>query len=331
MFHTSPSYSHLRVFGCLCYGHNVLHKIHKFDKRAKPGIFIGYPHAQKAYKVFDLETKTIYTSRDVTFHETTFPYHTNTSTSHQKSTHVLPKVVPDFSTTNNIPLSSQEINHDVSLSTSPLSPPHIIPPIHNHVMSSPSRVPTVEALPTSSSTPTSSPLTALPTSSPTPPSSSTLHASLSTPPSPSTSLPEEPLSPRHRRPPPYLDDDYCNQVHANPPPSTQAMKGTRYPLSSTLTYHRLSPSQMAFLVSISSQVEPNSFSQAVQHKEWRDAMQTELSALENNNTWTLMQLPPHKKPIGCKWVYKIKRHSDGTIERYKARLVAKRLHSNGGH
>jgi hypothetical protein len=52
-------------------------------------------------------------------------------------------------------------------------------------------------------------------------------------------------------------------------------------------------------------------------------MQAEIKALEDNDTRTLMPLPPTKTPIGCKWAVKIKHNSDGSIERHKARLVAK--------
>jgi len=52
-------------------------------------------------------------------------------------------------------------------------------------------------------------------------------------------------------------------------------------------------------------------------------MATELQALEANHTWTLSSLPPSKKPIGSKWVFKTKFKADGSIERHKARLVAK--------
>jgi len=85
----------------------------------------------------------------------------------------------------------------------------------------------------------------------------------------------------------------------------------------------LSPSYKQFVLSVSSSIEPTFYHEAVQHSCWRDAMQAEIKALGDNNTWTLMPLPPNKTLIGCKWVFKIKHNSDGSIERHKARLVAK--------
>ena len=52
-------------------------------------------------------------------------------------------------------------------------------------------------------------------------------------------------------------------------------------------------------------------------------MKEELDALHKTRTWDLVDLPSRKYAIGCKWVYKIKTQSEGTIDRYKARLVAR--------
>jgi hypothetical protein len=52
-------------------------------------------------------------------------------------------------------------------------------------------------------------------------------------------------------------------------------------------------------------------------------MREEIQALRANRTWTLVPFHPSMNVIGSRWVYKIKRRSDGSIERYKARLVAR--------
>uniref|UniRef100_A0A2N9HUX6 Reverse transcriptase Ty1/copia-type domain-containing protein n=1 Tax=Fagus sylvatica TaxID=28930 RepID=A0A2N9HUX6_FAGSY len=59
-------------------------------------------------------------------------------------------------------------------------------------------------------------------------------------------------------------------------------------------------------------------------------MNHEFDALLTNQTWSLVPPHPSQNKIGCKWVFRIKRHADGSIERYKARLVAKGFHQQPG-
>ena len=80
---------------------------------------------------------------------------------------------------------------------------------------------------------------------------------------------------------------------------------------------------LAYMAKIVQDVEPTSFEEAIGKREWEQAMDEEMGALDDNETWDLVQLPEGKKSIGCKWVYKVKHNADGSVSRHKARLVAK--------
>uniref|UniRef100_A0ACD5X227 Uncharacterized protein n=1 Tax=Avena sativa TaxID=4498 RepID=A0ACD5X227_AVESA len=69
--------------------------------------------------------------------------------------------------------------------------------------------------------------------------------------------------------------------------------------------------------------EPATFAEAEPHPAWRAAMLEEMSAIEENGTWELTSLPAGHRPIGLKWVFKLKKNTDGDIVKHKARLVAK--------
>lgn len=57
--------------------------------------------------------------------------------------------------------------------------------------------------------------------------------------------------------------------------------------------------------------------------EWRESIYEEMRALEKNSTWEKTDLPSRKSVVGCKWVFSPKYNSDGSLELYKACLVAK--------
>ena len=69
--------------------------------------------------------------------------------------------------------------------------------------------------------------------------------------------------------------------------------------------------------------EPRSFEEAKEHKEWVCACEDEILSITRLETWTLVDLPQGVKPIGLKWIFKLKKNSDGSINKHKARLVAK--------
>jgi len=71
--------------------------------------------------------------------------------------------------------------------------------------------------------------------------------------------------------------------------------------------------------------EPTTVAEAVarQGKEkWLNAMNDEMDSLHANDVWDLVELPKGHREIGSKWVFKLKANAEGTVERYKARLVA---------
>ena len=89
------------------------------------------------------------------------------------------------------------------------------------------------------------------------------------------------------------------------------------------------PGFLAFLL----KNEPQTFKEAMKSSEaqyWKKAINSEVESILNNHTWELVDLPPGKKPLGYKWIFKRKLKDDGTTDKYKARLVVKGFRQKEG-
>ncbi|MCH80525.1 copia-type polyprotein [Trifolium medium] len=69
--------------------------------------------------------------------------------------------------------------------------------------------------------------------------------------------------------------------------------------------------------------EPVNFNEALQMNVWKNAMIEELNSIEKNQTWKLVKPPDNVRTIDLKWVFKTKLNLDGSVSKYKARLVAR--------
>ncbi|CAA7022736.1 unnamed protein product [Microthlaspi erraticum] len=311
LYQKVPDYTHLRVFGSLCYSHNQAHKGDKFASRSRKCVFIGYPYGKKGWRLFDLEKQEFFVSRDVVFFENQFPFsdepqNITTTISNEEGVLWAPISTGPFVEEENRP------NNSLSPLVSPIETP-----IEENIMSTPSS-PSPTPLHDNSAqlSPDSPPAT---DSSPSPSPTLTLD-----PPSPSPvpPPPAELLGRGQRRKTQSVT--LRNYVTNNAQTQLLDKSGakTLYPIANYVSSGRFSVSHRAYLAAIVENVEPRSFKLAFSNIRWRHAMRVEVDALEENQTWTLEELPPGKRAIGSKWVYKIKYNSDGTIECYKARLVA---------
>jgi hypothetical protein len=142
-----PDFSHLRVFGCLCFPNLSATSAHKLAPRSMACIFLGYPPNQKGYRCYSLDTRKIIISRHVYFDEDCFPFAQMTAT---PSTPVPASMPP--------PPPTDPVH--VALARLPAAPAPVPPATPTSGAATPSGSPSPTAPDLIGSTPTASPLSA---------------------------------------------------------------------------------------------------------------------------------------------------------------------------
>lgn len=90
LYHKSPNYDALKVFGCLCFATNIQPLKDKLAPRAITCVFLGLQTGINRYKLYDLNQKKVFMARDVVFHETSFPFTDSTFENESTSCPLLP-------------------------------------------------------------------------------------------------------------------------------------------------------------------------------------------------------------------------------------------------
>jgi len=278
-----PDVSHLRVFGCIAYMHVPEEKRSKLDPKAEKCIFIGYSSEQKGYRCFNPSTWKLQVSRDVVFDEMASWYS--------------PLKISEDGEARNGGVSSN-MEQESQLISGPQEP----------------------SISGSSSTPWKRRLR----------SSNIIHGSSQT--SSKNSHVDGESSELEKN-----EGEESRITSVTTPRARMVKKALKTPdnnsgvqrstrikyLVQRLTYGGFVAHHYAYMVRVIQEVEPTCFEQAVGNSKWDNAMDEEMAALDANATWELVALLEDKKAIGCKWVYKVKHNADGSVSRYKTRLVAK--------
>ncbi|KAJ0536907.1 putative RNA-directed DNA polymerase [Helianthus annuus] len=297
LFSITPNYTNFRVFGCCVYPYLRDYVPHKLAPRSIPCIFLGYAPQYKGYKCFDPASSRMYVTRHARFDETCFPF------------------VRDSSYTNLANLFLSTFHEPTSHSTTQHHNPTPQPPKSTHNPASPCTLCKGDSSPhphPSCTTPENQPPSPMTVPETTHSSTTTDNTSTTnttpTNPNPSTSAPQAEAS-----------------AQSTPAPShhmvTRSKVGTFKPNLKHTSYLANAMHSCLHAALLTNTI-PKGFKSASKHPHWMVAMQDELKALHRNQTWTLVPRPSSTNIVGSKWVFRTKYHSDGSLNRHKARLVA---------
>ncbi|KAL4573020.1 hypothetical protein LXL04_019813 [Taraxacum kok-saghyz] len=150
---------------------------------------------------------------------------------------------------------------------------------------------------------------------------------------PQITPPNSPIqSPPSASPPPTNQNPTPSPTIPMDPPTSifRLSDTTQHPMVTRARTNSLKPKAFIAATSLPVNTEPVTFAQANKQQCWQEAMRAEYDALLKNNTWSLVPCPTNSNIVGCKWVYRLKKRSDGTIDRHKARLVAQGFSQEAG-
>ncbi|KAJ0470227.1 putative RNA-directed DNA polymerase [Helianthus annuus] len=304
MFGFKPSFAHLRVFGCLCFS-TVLNDLDKFSVNSEKCVLIGYSNVKKGYKLWSLDNKKEFYSRDVKFYETVFPYKSLNLTNQHNSISENVNHLNFFDTVEALTINSLSPNDEEGNTSS-----HEVTGEDQQPLPSTSATSADVEHPSSSSGVESS-------------SSEGSGRAEDT----RTSNEENILSEGTRS---AVRKSNRNSVLPKRFEDFVLNSKTKYSLDKVVKYSCLSVQNLCFATALNKITEPTCYEEAASDPRWVEAMNKEMEALFRNNTWILADLPQGRKAIGCKWVFRVKYKSNGEIERFKARLVAKGFNQREG-
>ncbi|KAL8090564.1 hypothetical protein AgCh_039861 [Apium graveolens] len=312
-----PNLKYFHVFGCKCF---VLkthpEQLSKFDLKADEGIFVGYPLSTKAFRVYNLRTKVVMESINVSFDD-------------KKITGL-----EDFIDHDQLRFENEDLNSDTenpdSLSPDTVNSDGLNSDVIETVVTTPKEDAPIQGEHTQDFT------TSQEASEHTSGSSSSDSSSSDKPSSDSAenlnfeeSNSESIVSGGTSR-----NENEDNMDHGGASSSREnlpsARKWTKSHTPDLIIENpdagvrtRTGTSNECLYNSFLSQTEPKKVEEALQDADWVQAMQEELNEFERNKVWTLVPRPKNRSVVGTKWVFRNKTDSDGIITRNKARLVAK--------
>lgn len=339
-----PDVSHFRVWGCRAFVHIQRDQRTKTQSHTAECVFIGYPEDHKAWKFYNPKSRKVIISRDVIWDENNFLYPPKVGAP-------LPNPTPRPNPPQLVvpPSLSTFIDDDLDAPPSLFSTPTVNDTVHAHVPSpSPSTTPETTPEPTSTSTSAPSPTAPspapaanddqassrrssrpkfkpveywkvnaprIPYSSPAPDSRESTPTSTTTIPLPtavSTPLPD------------VLEHE--SDEESDDPLALKAIEESLLTMAGIGNeYVEFSFDQAVEYAYSALETDTPTYKAAMASPDkdkWVAACVDEINSHVKNGTWKLVELPEDAKPIGSRWVLKIKRTEDGSVERFKARLVA---------